>query len=252
MAFDMVTEQQKEQAAKHSFVAAFFAMQQELPEITKDSVAEIPNRAPTHYANLKTISDAIRPVLVKFGFIWVTKPDVYEGKPVLNWELTHISHGGPDNPQQRNGTYLISGDMAPQKLGAAITYARRYALCAVVGLTPDNEADAEGNPVGKVVGRKPRTPAKTTAPADPDAVPGTPLPGEPVDRMTRPQQGRMFALLAELGVTDLNRGATVNRILGEAGLPTVTSFKEITQDAAKVISDGLSRELLMRTDGAPS
>src|SRR4051794_31470989 len=195
-----------------SFVAAFYAMQQELPAVEKSDVAEIPNRAPTYYANLKTVTDAVYPVLARFGFMWSTQPDLDEGKPVLRYELTHISHTA-DNPQQRTGLYPIFGDNKPQALGAAITYARRYALCAVVGLTPDKEDDAEGKPVGRVVSRKPKAATKAS---DPDEVPGVPLPGEPVDRMTQPQQRAIFALLRDLGIADAGRFETVNRILTAA------------------------------------
>jgi ERF superfamily len=231
-----------------SFVAAFYAMQQELPEIAKDSQADAGPRGIMHYANLKTVTDAAYPLLARFGFMWSTQPTVDDSKPVLRYELTHITHTA-ENPQQRTGLYPIFGDNAPQKLGAAITYARRYALCAVLGLTPDKEEDAEGKPVaGKVVSRKPKAEPKVAA--DPDAVPGVPLPGEPADMMTRPQQGRIFALLKELGVSDMDRGPTVNRILIAAGQPAVNSFKELTIVTAGHVLTGLQREKDARTGGS--
>jgi hypothetical protein len=236
---------QHQAAAYPSFVAAFFAMQQELPEVKKTSEADAGNRGIMHYANLKTVTDAVYPVLAKFGFMWSCQPDIDDSKPVLRYELTHISHTS-ESPQQRTGTYPIFGDNKPQALGAAITYARRYALCAVVGLTPDKEEDAEGKPVGATVRRKP---AAKTAPADPDAVAGMPLPGEP-ETMTRPQQGQIFALLKELGVSDIDRGQWVNRILTAGGQHAVTSFKELTPATANVVIDGLEREKDARTNGA--
>jgi hypothetical protein len=236
-------------SAYPSFVAAFFAMQQELPEIAKESVADAgEKRGLMYYANLKTVTDAVYPVLAKFGFIWSCQPDLDDSKPVLRYELTHISHA-PDNPQQRTGTYPIFGDNKPQALGAAITYARRYALCAVVGLTPDKEDDGEGKPVvGKVVSRKPRAEAKPAP--DPDAVPGVPLPGEPVDRMTANQQRAIFAVLHKLGVTDAQRFDKVNPILIGFGFEPVTSFSKLTVAAGKVIYDALDREHKARTTGA--
>jgi hypothetical protein len=230
-----------------SFVGAFFAMQQELPEVKKLSKAEIPNQKVREYADLKTVTDAVYPVLAKFGFLWSCQPDIDDSKPVLRYELTHISHT-PDNPQQRTGTYPIYGDNKPQALGAAITYARRYALCAVVGLTPDKEDEGEGKPAGRVVAR--RTPAKAAEPADPDAVPGPPLPGEPTDRMTPTQQKSIFALLRELHVADADRFTTVNPILVKAGFPEVTSFKDLTIEGGRAIYRGLKTELDARTTGA--
>lgn len=231
-----------------SFVAAFFAMQRELPEIRKDSKADAGNRGIMHYANLKTVSDAVLPLFEKFGFIWSCQPTVDDGKPVLRYELTHISHTA-DNPQQRTGLYPIFGDNKPQALGAAITYARRYALGAVVGLTPENEEDAEGKPTGRVIaGRKPA--AKTAPASDPDAVPGVPLPGEPANMMTQPQQRAIFALLRKLGVSDVDRGVTVNTILTKAQVMPVTSFKELTVETAGTVLAGLQKELDLRSGGS--
>jgi hypothetical protein len=230
-----------------SFVAAFFAMQQELPEVKKTSKAEIPNQKVREYADLKTVTDAVYPVLAKFGFIWSCQPTVVADKPVMRYELTHISHTA-DDPQQRTGYYPIFGDNKPQEFGKAITYGRRYALCAVVGLTPDKE-DSEGKPVtAAAMRRKPA--AKTAEPVDPDAVPAAPLPGEPVNMMTRPQQGRIFALLKDLGISDMDRGPTVNRILTEAGQPNVSSFKELTIVTAGHVLTGLQKELDLRTSGS--
>lgn len=232
-----------------SFVAAFFALQRELPDIRKDSKAEIPNRPTTHYANLKTVSDAVLPLFAKFGFIWSCQPTVDDGKPVLRYELTHISHTA-DNPQQRAGLYPIFGDNKPQALGAAITYARRYALGAVIGLTPENEEDAEGGKpgAGRTVSRK--APANAAATADPDQVPGVPLPGENPDRITQPQQRAIFAVLRDLKVTDANRFPTVNPILTAAGYGEIDSFGQLTVAMGKAVYDGLKRELDARTDGA--
>lgn len=233
-----------------TFVGAFFAMQQELPEISKDSVADAGNRGLMHYANLKTVTDAVRPLLAKHGFFWSCQPTVDDARPVLRYELTHLSHTA-DSPQQRTGLYPIFGDNKPQALGAAITYARRYALCAVLGLTPDNEADAEGKPPGRAVARKATRPA-APPPGDPDAVPGVPLPGEPADRMTQPQQRAIFALLRELGVTEKDRFGTVNPILEAAGHKAVVSFSELTLTTGKAVYDGLQREKALRTTGTES
>jgi hypothetical protein len=238
-----------------SFVAAFFAMQQELPEIAKDSKADAGPRGIMHYANLKTVTDAAYPLLAKFGFMWSTQPTVDDSKPVLRYELTHISHTA-DNPQQRTGLYPIFGDNKPQALGAAITYARRYALCAVLGLTPDKEEDAEGKPVaGKVVTRKPK--AEPKPPADPDQVPGVPLPGEPEGMITRNMQTAMFAMLGKLGFggsddeSKAKARAEINRHLALAGAPQIEkSSSELTIGAARIVLDGLKKEVDLRSNGS--
>jgi hypothetical protein len=245
----MGEDTQLQAAACPSFVAAFFAMQQELPEVKKTSKAEIPNQKVREYADLKTVTDAVYPVLARFGFMWSCQPTVVNDKPMMRYELTHISHT-TDDPQQRTGLYPIFGDNKPQAFGAAITYARRYALCAVVGLTPDKEDEGEGKAPGKVVaGRKPAAKKEQPTP-DPDAVPGPPLPGEPADRITRPQTNAIFALLRDLQVPDSKRFETVNPILVAAGHEAVTSFSQLTVTTGKTIYDGLKREVEARSGGA--
>lgn len=234
-----------------TFVAAFFALQRELPEVRKDSVADAGARGQMKYANLKTVTDAILPLLGKHGFIWSCQPTVDDSKPVLRYELTHLSHT-EGSPQQRTGMYPIYGDNKSQAIGSAITYARRYALCAVVGLTPDNEEDAEGRAVSPATIKRRAAAAKNEdkPPADPDAVPGPPLPGEPADRMTQVQQKSIFALLRELQVADADRFTTVNPILVASGHAEVSTFKDLTVEGGRAIYRGLKKELDARTGGS--
>lgn len=232
-----------------SFLEAFYAIQGELPDIRKDSVADRGNAGRTLYANLKTVTDAVLPLLQEHGLIWSTQPTMLGDKPVLRYELTHLTHT-EHNPQQRGGNYPIFGDNKPTSFGAAITYGRRYALCAILGLTPDNEEDAEGATPGaarKVTAPRKRPAAPTT---DPDMVPGTPLPGEPQDVITPPQMKAIFAVLKDLGVTEANRHAKTNEVLAANNLPTITSFKDLTQAAGRVLYTDLRHELDLRTTGA--
>jgi hypothetical protein len=228
-----------------TFHEAFFALQGDLPEVEKSSAAEIPGRAPTHYANLKTVTDAALPVLQEYGFTWICLPTVANDKPVMHYELTHVASG-----DSMGGDYPIFGDNKPQSFGAAITYARRYALCAALGLTPDREGDAEGTPVQR------KAPAKKTAPKKEPARPATEerpalpseLPAEPM--MNSGQRGKMFALLGELGLTDaVTTRATINGLLEDAKLPAIVSRNDLTQKAASVVIDGLQKELDLRTSG---
>lgn len=236
------------QARHSSFVAAFFALQRELPEIKKSSEADAGTRGIMHYANLKTVTDAVMPLLGKHGFIWSCQPMVDDGRALLRYELTHVSHT-EENPQQRVGFYPIFGDNAPQKLGAAITYARRYALGAVLGLTPENEEDAEGKPAGRVYAGK-KAAAKPAPPKDPDMVPGVPLPGENPERITQQQTKALFALLRELGVSEAKRHDTVNKVLEQAGHPPIASFTDLTVTTGKAVYDALKKEKDLRTNGS--
>jgi hypothetical protein len=90
------------------------------------------------YADLATVVQAASPVLAKHGLAVSQFPSREDGAPVLVTYLLHesgqyISHSMPLTPTKSD----------PQAVGSAITYARRYAFSAVLGLV--TEADDDGN-----------------------------------------------------------------------------------------------------------
>lgn len=116
-----------------SFAAALAAFQAELPKVSKSSQG---NRG--RYADLADVSSKVLPLLAKHGLSWSAAPTVTdEGLFVLRYALRHVSGG-----ERVGGDYpLPAANEPPQTLGSAITYAKRYALCAVTGVAPDNDDD---------------------------------------------------------------------------------------------------------------
>jgi ERF superfamily len=96
------------------------------------------SRAGQHskYADLPSVTAALRPALVKLGLLWTTIPTVdLQGQFVLRWSLTHLPSG-----ESMSGDYPIRAE-DPQRVGSEITYARRYALVTVTGVTPEGDDD---------------------------------------------------------------------------------------------------------------
>lgn len=118
--------------------AALLAVQADLPAVGKPNTADT-GQYSYRYADLKDVTDTILPTLADNGLVWTTMPTVNEnGAPMLHYQLLHISG------ESIEGWYpLPSAAGHPQNLGSAITYARRYALCAVTGLAPDVDDDAQ-------------------------------------------------------------------------------------------------------------
>lgn len=113
------------------------------------------------YADLASVWDAIRVPMAANNLAVSQTTSVTENGTVLVTTLLHSSG------EWIEGTYpLYAKDNSPQSLGSAVTYARRYALQAIMGVAPiedDGEA-AEGrglkndwNPQ-----REMATPPKTT------------------------------------------------------------------------------------------
>jgi len=120
--------------------AALAALQADLPRIGKGNTADVTNAQGKKlysykFADLADVSQAIMPKLGKVGLAFTSKPTLVDGQFVLVYKLTHVS-GETDE-----GMYPLPANGTPQAIGGAITYARRYCLCAVTGIAPDGDDD---------------------------------------------------------------------------------------------------------------
>lgn len=125
-----------------SLASALAAFQAELPTIAKANTATVRPKDGGRpysysYADLADISRIALPLLGKHGMAWTTKPTLNgEGKFVLAYKLAHGASG-----EHEAGEYPLPTSGTPQQVGSAITYARRYTLCCVTGIAPDQEDD---------------------------------------------------------------------------------------------------------------
>lgn len=123
--------------ATNEFLTALVAMQAELPVIIKN--AENPHFH-SKFADLASIVQATRPILAKHGFA-ITQAPGYRaetGDPTLSTVLWHASGS------IRSDMLLCMAKNDPQGQGSGITYARRYAYSAILGLVTEEDTDAEG------------------------------------------------------------------------------------------------------------
>lgn len=123
---------------------AMLAVQAEAPKLKKDKTAEIPTKNGGKYsytyADLGTIVETVRPLLAKNGLVWTTKPSWLQGVgPSLKYKLAHAPSRESDEGEMP--LMLDAEDAAAQDMGSAITYMRRYALCAVLDLVADSDDD---------------------------------------------------------------------------------------------------------------
>lgn len=123
--------------------AALAAFQAELPTIGKGETAEVKNDAGRllysyNYADLGTISGQVMPLLGKHGLSFISKPTFRDGRNVLAYSLLH------ESGEREDGEYPLPDRGTPQQMGSAITYGRRYCLCAVTGVAPEDGTDDDG------------------------------------------------------------------------------------------------------------
>lgn len=116
-----------------SLAHALAAFQAERPRVVKDSTNPHLGKM---YAGLDAFESVILPVLAKHGLAWTCAPTLNEERAfVLRYELIHAASG-----DKIAGVYpLTEGN--PQIMGGAITYAKRYCLSAVTGVSADEDDD---------------------------------------------------------------------------------------------------------------
>ena len=91
----------------------------------------------SHYATLDAIWETIREPLSSNGLVVTQTLDQVEGKALLVTTLLHTSGEWIEGSMILNP---VKDD--PQGLGSAISYARRYSLCALLGVVADEDDDA--------------------------------------------------------------------------------------------------------------
>lgn len=130
--------------AEHKSLAeALAAFQGEAPKLHKGNTAKVESkrtgRSYTYkYLDLADIVEVIQPVMARHGLSFsafpATSPD---GRPALRYTLRHAAG---DVESDLMPLMLPEGADA-QALGSAISYGRRYALCAVLNLVADEDDD---------------------------------------------------------------------------------------------------------------
>jgi hypothetical protein len=121
-----------------SLAAALAAVQRKLPDVRKAETAHVRSDKGSYsyrYATLPDITKAVLPLLGENGLAWMTRPTLVDDRFVLVYELLHTSG------EKVSGEYPLPTGGSPQALGSAITYARRYCLCAVTGVAADDDDD---------------------------------------------------------------------------------------------------------------
>lgn len=144
------------------------------------------------YATLDSLISKTRPILNAHGLAIVQFPAVSElGQPVLR---TILSHQSGEQMSADMPLFLPSQNM--QQLGSAITYAKRYAWSAALGIAADEDDDGtHASPDNQ--------PAATQATATSNGS----------STITEPQQKRLFAIAK----THALEADVVKRLIKEIG-----------------------------------
>ena len=166
-------------------------MQSEAPALQKTAInPHFKNK----YVSLDSLMPQILPLLNKHKIVLVQSPTTVDGEPALRTLLVHA----PSGDRFEDTMKLILEKANSQGQGSAITYARRYALMAVLGLVADVDDDAQAASKGPSVAAMKREVYAQAQDALDKAEP------------TLAEVAKHF----DVEVEDLQKAATLKKILG--------------------------------------
>lgn len=119
------------------------AMVEAAPEIS--SISKSKQAYGYKYATLDSLIDMLRGVLPKHGLWFIQMPTRIDDKSVLTTKVFHVSGQWLEDSIEMTDTELSGKTNDTQKLGASITYFRRYALSSIFGVAADEDVDGNLN-----------------------------------------------------------------------------------------------------------
>lgn len=128
---DVPPDIEETEAAARSLQSAILALQAEMPTVKKDGTNP---HFRSRYATLGGIWADIRPLLTKHGIAVTNR--IKEGNVVTT--ATLVSSG-----ESVTSEFPFNAAQPPQAIGSAITYARRYNLCAIFQIITDEDDDGD-------------------------------------------------------------------------------------------------------------
>jgi hypothetical protein len=119
------------------------------------------------YADLDAITKSVRPVYAKHELSFSQAPWFIDGIDVLLTTLMHSSGQWMRSVKKIDPVPDKSGNITPQAVGSALTYARRYALSGMANLAQTDDDD-DGNAASNPDAPAPASPADEPAHSEDD------------------------------------------------------------------------------------
>lgn len=148
-----IAKDERAAAARAAFHAAMAAFRAEMPHVLRTvEGAQKATRKGTRtvgmYAPLDSITAVLNPIIARHGLSYRFNREVSDGR---DWIVCIVTHAGGHQEASRFPVKddSTTGRNAIQAIASGESYAKRYALIAVFGITtadPDDDAQAAGGP----------------------------------------------------------------------------------------------------------
>jgi hypothetical protein len=122
-------------------VKALVAARKAFTPVLRDSTAQVGANRTYTYADLAAVLEATMPALLAHGLVVIQAIDA--AGSMLITRLVHTSGEWVESD------YLLPLEVAPQQLGSALTYGRRYSLQAMLCLAAEDDDGAAAMPAVK-------------------------------------------------------------------------------------------------------
>ena len=161
------------------------------------------------YASLNSVMDACRDALIQSG-IWLCQYPVPVEQPNSLGLVTKLTHA--ESGQWQSSLAVVPLPKAdPQGMGSAMTYARRYALTAMLGMVTEDD-DGEGARTGRKSASRPKLPVNSPETKK------TPLPGTNIKNNSSVPSNRPSAGPENLPPLE---GITYQQVTAQDGRPCI-------------------------------
>jgi hypothetical protein len=220
--------------ADDSLASALARVQASVGPIPKTKTAKVKMKSGGEYsysyADLGDVLAVVRPLLAAEGIAIVQGPDVHEGQTVL---VTSLLRG---SERETWRMLLPMQGLDAQAVGSLITYWRRYALCAAVGVAAEDDDDGRAAKDGKASKRQRPAPEGAGRSEQRSSSPKANADGEP---LAAKHQTAQFTALAEH--LELDRQDRADYVLAEVGR---SAWKDVTKADADHLIAGLKGDKL--------
>src|SRR4051795_897125 len=134
-----------------TIAAALAKAQLELANPAKSLVGKLPGMTPNgdrsfRYAPLSSGLDLVRKSLGRHEIATVQTTAIDEGAGLVRL-MTILAHSSGEWISSEWPVCPVADTASPQRMGAALTYARRHSLFALVGIAGDDDLDAPDQPL---------------------------------------------------------------------------------------------------------
>lgn len=120
-----------------NLMVAMGKFHEEMPPLVKDATGY-----GYKYVTLDAMLETVLPIMRKHSLIPVQVPGFAGGNLVLTTRITHTKSGEWLQDAMPVATSGLKGGSEAQQAGSGITYARRYALAAILMLSTEDDNDA--------------------------------------------------------------------------------------------------------------